>query len=124
MRNVKKAILIIMVVMFSLSACVALAEKGYMDCPNCGYTQGTFTYRFSYIDDVVRDCPYTIDCQIKRRVSVYDWHCDTCGYGGGGHGKEEIYEYHTNRDCGGRYRMIQHYVRIRNGNDIRIEVIR
>lgn len=122
MRKMKTEMFIILAVMLTLIASVSLAEKGDMDCPNCGYTRGTYTYIRSYTV-VVGDCPYTIDCQIKRRVSIYDWHCDTCGYGGGAHGKDEIYEYHTNSDCTGRYRMIQQYVRIRNGDHVKIEMI-
>lgn len=119
MRKARIGVLVVFTVMLVLLVNTALAEKEYMDCPNCGYTEGTYTYSYSRID-VVGDCPYTIDCQIKRRVSVYNWNCDTCGYGSGAHGKDEIYEYHTNSNCK-RSRMINAYVRIRNGSNIRIE---
>lgn len=56
--------------------------------------------------ETIGGCPVTVDCELKGRITRYEWHCDTCGYGGGAYGVEERYTYHSNSYCTGRSRRI------------------
>ncbi len=104
MKN-KKAALIILALVFALIVSSALAAYGNgskytMYCDGCGTNKvGTLTY-IGKIERTYGTCYRTAGCTIKSVYNRFDWHCDTCGYGGGAHGiEQEVKRYHTSSSC-------------------------
>lgn len=102
-----KIIAVVLLIVFTFTfATSAMAQvysngtKRTMYCDRCGKnTTGSLTY-IGNVTRTYKNCTVTSGCVIKSVSEQYDWHCDTCGYGGGAHGIEvEVKRYHSSSSC-------------------------
>ncbi|MDD6880801.1 MAG: hypothetical protein PUE18_04420 [Firmicutes bacterium] len=105
MSRSKRVTIFVLTFILILLASTALAAYGNgskytMYCDRCNARKvGTLSY-VGQKERTYGTCQKTANCTIKSVYKMFDWHCDTCGYGGGAHGiEQEVKRYHTNSSC-------------------------
>ena len=99
----------VLVMVFSMTASAWAYSTGdtyRMQCGSETCGDQIRTGRLTYLYSGTRrggKCQYnTPGCTVSSVYEFFDWHCNTCSYGGGAHGIEDLVRrYHTVSSCPG-----------------------